>query len=59
MKKVLREEVLEYILTNLPIFSFDLTQIDLEQIAKEFKIDTYNPEATQEEIVEHILENSK
>jgi len=57
MAKPIRKEILDYILINLPIFD-EMERISLEQVAKEFGLDNYEAEATQEEIVEHIIENS-
>ena len=55
LKKQQVREMLEYILFRLPIY--DDNNISLEEIAKKFKLDNYDAEATQEEIAEYLLKN--
>lgn len=57
MLKAKQKDILEYILFQLPIFS-DTNDLSLEDIEEEFSLNTYNPEATQEEIADFILKNS-
>ncbi|MCK9432536.1 MAG: hypothetical protein M0R00_06230 [Candidatus Omnitrophica bacterium] len=54
LKKQQIREMLEYILFRLPIYD---NNISLEEIAKKFKLDNYDAEATQEEIAEYLLKN--
>jgi hypothetical protein len=54
----MKKELLEYILLRLPIFNENPNSLSLENIAREFGLyDKYDPELTQEEIVDFLLEN--